>query len=115
MAPPLALYPSQRLQQEALHGAFKGSICASAVAGPFVPWPSVLNAPLLKGIEHGGSKCTIDYQSVRKSGMLNTPWSAGIEHTCQELLQRYRQFRIRILVSIPNEHEIAGEILSLLS
>ncbi|MBQ0054180.1 MAG: hypothetical protein KBS89_06985 [Bacteroidales bacterium] len=35
MAPPLALYPSQRLQQEALHGAFKDSICAYAVASPF--------------------------------------------------------------------------------
>ena len=36
VAPPLALYPSQRLQQEALHGAFMGSICASAVARAIV-------------------------------------------------------------------------------
>ena len=34
VVPPLALHPSQRLQQEALHGAFKGSICASAVTKP---------------------------------------------------------------------------------
>ena len=35
MASPLALHQSQRLQQEALHGTFMGSICASAVANPF--------------------------------------------------------------------------------
>ena len=35
VAPPLALYPSQRLQLEAPHGTFEGSICASAVASTF--------------------------------------------------------------------------------
>ena len=45
VAPPLALYPSQRLQQEALHGAFKGSICASAVANIFVTRKQVCSMP----------------------------------------------------------------------
>ena len=45
VAPPLALRPSQRQQQEALHGAFKGSICASAVASLFATRKQLCSIP----------------------------------------------------------------------
>ena len=83
VAPPLALYPSQQLQQEALPiSSFHRNECAQC--------------PIIEGIEHDGKIYTTDSQAITKQGMLNTLWLTGIEHGSKKAGNRPRFVTISV-------------------